>query len=163
MFPPDRMVLLLFLGSHGTLVAVSAPFMMPLRDSDIPMNVPFTFCNKQPLAERNVQGAAEIWAIVQTTHGLQTWTGAADEVQRQKSPTTPPRQAIHGDIVRRDTSTYGVLVGRETIALTPIEGHFTATPHTTVERRERKKKKSGHTYRTHKPNNRATCRHDTYP
>ena len=37
-----------FLGSHGTLVAVSAPFMMPLRDSDIPMNVPFTFCNKQP-------------------------------------------------------------------------------------------------------------------
>jgi hypothetical protein len=128
MFPPDRMVLLLFLGSHGTLVAVSVPFMMPLRDSDIPMNVPFTFCNKQPLAERNVQGAAEIWAIVQTTHGLQTWTGAADEVQRQKSPTTPPRQAIHGDIVRRDTSTYGVLVGRETIALTPVEGHFTTTP-----------------------------------
>jgi hypothetical protein len=43
------MLLRLFLGSHGTLVAVSAPFMMPLRDSDIPMNVPFTFCNKQPL------------------------------------------------------------------------------------------------------------------
>ena len=38
------------LGSHGTLVAVSASFMMPLRDSDIPMNVPFTFSNKQPLA-----------------------------------------------------------------------------------------------------------------
>jgi hypothetical protein len=37
-------VLRLFLGSHGTLVAVSAPLMMPLRDSDIPMNVPFTFC-----------------------------------------------------------------------------------------------------------------------
>ena len=36
-----------FLGSHGTLVAVSAPLMMPLRDSDIPMHVPFTFCNKQ--------------------------------------------------------------------------------------------------------------------
>jgi hypothetical protein len=36
-------------GSHGTLVAVSAPFMMPLRDSDIPMNVTFTFSNKQPL------------------------------------------------------------------------------------------------------------------
>jgi hypothetical protein len=39
----------LFLGSHGTLVAVSAPFMMPLRDSDIPMNVPFTFRNQPPL------------------------------------------------------------------------------------------------------------------
>jgi hypothetical protein len=39
-----------FLGSHGTLVAVSAPLMMPLRDSDIPMNVPFTFSNKKPLA-----------------------------------------------------------------------------------------------------------------
>jgi hypothetical protein len=34
---------------HDTLVAASAPFMMPLRDSDIPMNVPFTISNKQPL------------------------------------------------------------------------------------------------------------------
>ena len=49
MFAAGRMVLLFFLGSHGTLVAVSAPSMMPLRDSDIPMNVPFTFSNKQPL------------------------------------------------------------------------------------------------------------------
>ena len=48
LFAAGRMVLRFFLGSHGTLVAVSAPFMMPLRDSDIPMNVPFTFCNKQP-------------------------------------------------------------------------------------------------------------------
>jgi hypothetical protein len=39
----------IFLGSHGTLVAVLAPFMMPPRDSDIPMNVPFTIRNKQPL------------------------------------------------------------------------------------------------------------------
>ena len=30
MFPAGRMVLRLFLGSHGTLVVVSAPFMMPL-------------------------------------------------------------------------------------------------------------------------------------
>ena len=51
MFAAGRMVLRFFLGSHGTLVAVSAPFMMPLRDSDIPMNVPFTFSNKQPLAQ----------------------------------------------------------------------------------------------------------------
>ena len=49
MFAAGRMVLRVFLGSHGTLVAVSAPLMMPLRDSDIPMNVPFTFSNKQPL------------------------------------------------------------------------------------------------------------------
>ena len=27
-------------------------------------------------------------------------------------------------------ATYDVLVGRDTIALTPIEGHFTTTPHT---------------------------------
>jgi hypothetical protein len=45
-------------------------------------------------------------------------------------------------------ASYGVLVGRETIALTPIEGHFTATPHTTVERRatvagKSKKKRTG--------------------
>jgi len=46
------MVLLFFLGLHGTLVAVSAQFMMSLRDSDIPMNVPFTFSNKQPLTPR---------------------------------------------------------------------------------------------------------------
>ena len=38
-----------FLGSHVMLVAVSAPLMMPLRDSDIPMNVPFTCSNKQAL------------------------------------------------------------------------------------------------------------------
>ena len=49
MFAAGRMVLRLSFGSHGTLVAVSAPLMMPLRDSDIPMNVPFTFRNKQPL------------------------------------------------------------------------------------------------------------------
>jgi hypothetical protein len=49
MFAAGRMVLLVFLGSHGTLVAVSTPLMMPLRDSDIPMNVPFTFSNKQAL------------------------------------------------------------------------------------------------------------------
>ena len=49
MFPAGLVVLRFFLGSHGTLVAVSASFMMPLRDSDIPMNVPFTFSNKQPL------------------------------------------------------------------------------------------------------------------
>ena len=49
MFTAGRMGLRFFLGSHGTLVAVSAPFMMPLRDSDIPMNVPFTFRNEQPL------------------------------------------------------------------------------------------------------------------
>jgi hypothetical protein len=33
LFDTGRMVLGFFLGSHGTLVAVSAPFMMPLRDS----------------------------------------------------------------------------------------------------------------------------------
>jgi len=54
MFAAGRMVLRVFLGSHGTLVAVSAPFMMPLRDSDIPMNVPFTFSNKQPLHPTHV-------------------------------------------------------------------------------------------------------------
>jgi len=49
MFAAGRMVVRLVLGSHGTLVGVSASLMMSLRDSDIPMNVPFTFCNKQPL------------------------------------------------------------------------------------------------------------------
>jgi hypothetical protein len=39
----------------------------------------------------------------QTTHDLQTWVGSLDEVQMQKSPTTPPRQATYGDLVRRDT------------------------------------------------------------
>ena len=99
-------------------------------------------------AEKNVKTAATFWAIVQTTHGLQTRTGAADEVQRQKSPTTPPRQAIHGDLVRRDIAPYGVLVGRETIALIPVEGYarpqaVTSIPeHTsTVESHRRKKNK----------------------
>jgi len=51
MFPAGRMVLRLFLGSHGTLVAVSAPLMISSRLGH--SNVPFTFCNKQPLARRH--------------------------------------------------------------------------------------------------------------
>jgi hypothetical protein len=44
------MVLWLVLESHGTLVAVLAPLVMPLHDSGIPMNVPFIFrINKQLL------------------------------------------------------------------------------------------------------------------
>jgi hypothetical protein len=35
-------------------------------------------------------------------------------------------------------ASHGVLVGRETIALTPIEGHFTATPHTDTPKKYRK-------------------------
>jgi hypothetical protein len=134
--------------------------------------------------EKNVQAAAELRAIMQTTHGLQSRSGSANEVQRQKSPTTPPGQAIYDDLVHRDTitprtepetrsrqrqqtgdieipaendyapnfriqpptpPTYGVLVGRETIALTPIEGHFTATPHTDTPKKYRKPKSGSKT------------------
>ena len=41
----SRMVRWLLLDSYGTLVAVSAPLVMHLHDSDIPMNVPITFRN----------------------------------------------------------------------------------------------------------------------
>ena len=54
MFTAGSMVLRFFLGSHGTLVAASAPFMMPLCDSDIPMNVLFTLRNKPPLTPYSV-------------------------------------------------------------------------------------------------------------
>jgi hypothetical protein len=120
-------------------------------------------------------------SITQTTHGIQTRAGVADEVQRQKSPTTPQGQTIYDDLVRRVTTTprtqpetpsrlrqqtgdidtpaekdyaptfrlqpptpanYGVLVGRETIALTPIEGYATTTPHIDTPRKY-KKPKSG--------------------
>jgi hypothetical protein len=50
-------------------------------------------------------------------------TANAEEKQRQTSPTTPPRQAINNDLVTRDTTTYGVLVGTDSIALTPVQGH----------------------------------------
>ncbi len=33
---------------HGPMVDVSAPFVMPMCDSDFLMNVPFTSRNKQP-------------------------------------------------------------------------------------------------------------------
>jgi len=59
MFAEGRMVLRVFLGSHGMLVAVSASLMMPLPDSDIPMNVPFTFSNKQPLPRAPLRIAAQ--------------------------------------------------------------------------------------------------------
>ena len=50
MFVAGRTVLRpgLFLESYGTLVAVSAPLVMPMCDSDIPMNVPCRFRNEQP-------------------------------------------------------------------------------------------------------------------
>jgi hypothetical protein len=50
-FVAGRMVFRLFLESYGTLVTVSAPLVMPMCDSDIPMNVPFTFRNKQPFPQ----------------------------------------------------------------------------------------------------------------
>ena len=62
-----------------------------------------------------------------------------------------PAENDYAQTFRRQPPTptnYGVLVGRETRALTLIEGHFTATPHTTVERRatvagKSKKKRTG--------------------
>ncbi len=74
------------------------------------------------------------------------------ELGRQTGGIDTPAENAFASTFHVQTPTptnYGVLVGRETIALAPIEGHFTQTPHTTVERRERKKKKSGHTNRTH--------------
>jgi hypothetical protein len=53
--------------------------------------------------ERNMQTAVAFGAIVQTTHGLQTRARTTDEVQRHKSLTIPPRQAIYDDLIRRDT------------------------------------------------------------
>jgi hypothetical protein len=41
----SRKVLWLVLESYGTLEAVSAALVMPLHDSDISINVPFTFYN----------------------------------------------------------------------------------------------------------------------
>jgi hypothetical protein len=49
----------------------------------------------------------------------------------------------------RTPTNYGVLVGQDTISLTPIEGRFSGTPHNTVERPGRRRKKSGHTNRTY--------------
>ena len=44
----SRMLVQIFLESYGTVAAVSAPLVMPLCDSHIPINVPFTFRDKQP-------------------------------------------------------------------------------------------------------------------
>jgi hypothetical protein len=43
----SRLVLRIILETYGTLVPVSALLVMPLHDSDILMNGPFTSCNKQ--------------------------------------------------------------------------------------------------------------------
>jgi hypothetical protein len=90
--------------------------------------------------------------IAQTTHGFQTRNEKAHDFdsltdtplsgsgnaashtantktqQRQTSPTTPPRQAINNDIVNRNTTTYGVLVGTDTIDVTPVQGNSTTSP-----------------------------------
>ena len=51
----SRLVLGGFFESYGMLVAVSAPLVMPLHDSDILMNVPFKCCNNQPNAQEKVE------------------------------------------------------------------------------------------------------------
>jgi hypothetical protein len=57
------------------------------------------------------------------SHGnAASYTANAGEKLRQTSPTTPPRQAIHNDLISRDTTTYGVLVGTATIALRTVSG-----------------------------------------
>ena len=60
-FTAGRMVPRLFFESHDTLLAVSAPLVMPLRDSDIQMNAPFTLRNKNlsPRAQLEVRVGRE--------------------------------------------------------------------------------------------------------
>ena len=74
--------------------------------------------------------------------GSQTQTSLATPKshQRQTSTTTPPRQAINNDIVHRNSTTYGVLVGTDTIALTPIQGTSTTSP---------RKKRDRHKHKLH--------------
>jgi hypothetical protein len=60
--------------------------------------------------------------------------------QRQTSTTTPPRQAINNDIVHRNSTTYSVLVGTDTIALAPIQGNSTTSP---------RKKRDRHKHKLH--------------
>jgi len=47
---------------YGTLVALSAPLVMPLHDSDIQMNVPITFRNGQPMS-RSPPGLSAVLAL----------------------------------------------------------------------------------------------------
>jgi len=86
MYVAGRMVLCLPVESHGTLVAVSAPFVMPCRDLDIPiersyehldipMNVPITF--------RNQQHFSLGYPITPTTHAL-LYIGVSRATSAQK-------------------------------------------------------------------------------
>jgi hypothetical protein len=101
MFAAGCMVLRLFLGSHGTLVTVSAPLMMPLRDSDIPMNVPFTFRNKQPLPptlrlSKVSAAATEVPLFIQSC--CIQHLGSATALQLlERTPGTRPRREMSGE------------------------------------------------------------------
>ena len=99
------------------------------------------------VADKTVLGNSTCQYMAQTTHGFQTRTETPHDIdpltdtplsgrgnaashtthskeqQRQTSPTTPPRQTINNDIVSRNTTTHGVLVGTDTIAVTPVQGH----------------------------------------
>ena len=58
------------LRTHGTMVDVSAPFVMPMCDSDILINVPFTSRNKQPFphAKESEHQHASERLVMQCTH-----------------------------------------------------------------------------------------------
>ena len=64
------------LRTHGTMVDVSAPFVMPMCDSDILMNVPFTSRNKQPFphakeANEKIRSLERASACKRTRLGVQ--------------------------------------------------------------------------------------------
>ena len=103
-------------------------------------------------AEKSALTNVSFSPVTQTTQGFQTRPGEAHDIdpltdtpligngyavshtenaqtqQRQTSPTTPQRQAINNNLVNRNNTTYGVLVGTDTIALTPIQGNSTTSP-----------------------------------
>ncbi len=102
-------------------------------------------------AEKSALTNVSFSPVTQTTQGFQTRPGEAHDIdpltdtpligngyavshtenaqtqQRQTSPTTPQRQAINNNLVNRNNTTYGVLVGTDTIALTSIQGHSSST------------------------------------
>ena len=102
-FFASRKVLRLFLlESYGALVAVSAPLVMPTCDSDILMNVPFPFRNKQPLP-RLVRGGGYTLFVSLNMHTFTEYHTKSKEGCSRRS-TLAKYEGASAEVIRRASS-----------------------------------------------------------
>ena len=75
---------------------------------------PITVTTATPYSDTPASGSGDAASLTKngarSSGNAESHTANEEKKQRQTSPTTPPRQKKHNDLVSRDKTTYGVLV-----------------------------------------------------